>query len=72
MSQVYHQAQKNQPLAVKQRVCTHVRRTMKLQRFLRTSGPRRPLFLHLDVKKFSERRYGNRKVNSIDGKALMS
>lgn len=66
-----YQAQRNQSLAGKQGVCTHMRRTIKLQRFLRTSGPRRLLFLHLGVKKFSEHWYCNRKVNSTDGKALM-
>lgn len=64
--------QRNQPLAGKQRVCTPVRMTMKVLRFLRTSGPQRPHFPHLDVKKFSEHCYGNRKVNSTDKKSLMS
>lgn len=64
--------QRNQPRAGKQCVCTPMRRTMKVLRFLRTSGPQRPLFLHLDVKKLSEHRYDNRKVNSRDRQSLMS
>lgn len=64
--------QRNQPQAGKQCVCTPMRRTMTVLRFLRTSGPQRPLFLHLDVKKLSEHWYDNRKVNSTDRLSLIS